>query len=183
VPTHDFWLVLNVSTFEAPLIPTQHWALLPKSLEGISYSFPSQTVPTARIVVTFPLPGSTAELEDLDSLEVLLRQYGCLGAEITALTDIEAPHMGLGTNGAGPAPEDMRGRLVLINEDSGEVVGELDQRLDVVEDKMIAQGSSDKPVMLDFGGQVDGYAPQVVVKTVPEAEMDDWILKGAHYMR
>lgn len=169
--------------FEAPLIPTQAWTPLPKSLEGISYSFPSQTLPSAHIVVTFPLPASTAELEDLDSLEVLLRQYGCLGAEITALTDIEAPHMGLGMNGAGPAPQDMRGKLVLINEDSGEVVGELDQRLDVVEDKMIAQGSKDKPVMLDFGGEVDGYSPQVMVKTVPEDELDDWILKGAHIMR
>jgi hypothetical protein len=180
VPTNDFWLVLNVSTFESPLIPTQVWTPLPKSLEGISYSFPSQTVPTARIVVTLPLPGSTAELEDLDSLEVLLRQYGCLGAEITALTDIEAPHMGMN---AGPASQDMRGRLVLINEDSGEVVGELDQKLDIQEDKRIAQDDKDKPVMLDFGGEVDGYAPQVIVKTVPQEEMDDWILKGAHYMR
>lgn len=84
---------------------------------------------------------------------------------------------------AGPASQDMRGRLVLINEDSGEVVGELDQKLDIQEDKRIAQGDKDKPVMLDFGGEVDGYAPQVIVKTVPQEEMDDWILKGAHYMR
>ena len=173
VPTHDFWLVLNVGTFEMPLIPTQTCTPSLNTLEGVSYTFTSQTVPDAQVAIVLPLPGSTAELEDLDSLEVLLRQYGCLGAEATGLTGVTAPQLN----------QDMKGKLVLVNEETGEMVGELDQTLDVVEDKKVGQGNNDKPVMLDFGDVVEGYAPKVVVQTVPESEMDDWLLKSAHYLR
>lgn len=172
VPTHDFWLVLNVGTFEMPLIPTQTCTPSLNTLEGVSYTFTSQTVPDAQVAIVLPLPGSTAELEDLDSLEVLLRQYGCLGAEATGLTGVTAPQLN----------QDMKGKLVLVNEETGEMVGELDQTLDVVEDKKVGQGNHDKPVMLDFGDVVEGYAPKVVVQTVPESEMDDWLLKSAHYL-
>lgn len=173
IPTNDFWLILNVGTFEMPLIPTQACTPSLNTLEGVSYTFASQTIPDAQIILTLPLPGSTAELEDLDSFEVLLRQYGNLGAEATGLEGVTAPKLN----------EEMKGKLVLVNEESGEVVGELDQTLDVVEDKKVGQGSKDKPVILDFGDVVDGYAPKVVVQTVPESEMDDWLLKGAHYLR
>lgn len=129
------------------------------------------------MIITFPLPASNAELEDLDSFEVLLRQYGSLPSTETALKDLDTPFMN------GPVGEELRGRLVLINEESGEVVGELDQQLNVVEDKKIAEGDKDKPVVLDFGNVIDGYAPKVQVKSVPEDELDDWILKGAHFLR
>jgi hypothetical protein len=173
VPTHDFWLVLNVGTFEMPLIPSQLCQPSLNTLEGVSYTFPSSTVPEAQVAITLPLPGSTAELEDLDSLEVLLKQYGCLRGEETALKGVNAPQLNA----------DMKGKLVLVNEETGELVGELDQTLDVVEDNKVGQGSSNKPVMLDFGDVVEGYAPKVVVQTVPENEMDDWLLKSAHYLR
>jgi hypothetical protein len=143
------------------------------TLEGVSYTFASATVPDAKVAITLPLPGSTAELEDLDSLEVLLKQYGCLGAEATALEGVTAPQLN----------DDMKGKLVLVNEETGEMVGELDQTLDVVEDKKVGMGSNNKPVILDFGDVVEGYAPKVVVQTVPENEMDDWLLKSAHYLR
>lgn len=156
-----------------PLIPTQRCTPELNTLEGVSYAFESQTIPNASIVLTLPIPASTAELEDLDSLEVLLRQYGCLGAEDTGLQGVEAPQLN----------EDMRGKLVLVNEESGEMVGELDQTLLVQEDKKVGMGNSNRPVVLDFGDVVEGYAHGVVVQTVPENEMDDWLLKSAHYLR
>jgi hypothetical protein len=160
-----------------PLLPTQlaHPSRIP---DGISYAFDSQTIPEAKISVVLPLPASTADLEDLDSLEILLRQYGSLLPNSTALEGLTAPPLGSAT-----AQKDLRGRIVLVDEENGEVVGELDQQLDLEEDKRVAAGGNDQPVMLDFGELVDGYAPKVVVQTVPEEEMDDWILKGAHYMR
>ena len=119
-------------------------------------------------------------MEDLESFEVLLRQYKCLGAEATALSGIDTP---LGGANAPPMADELRGRLMLINEDNGEVVGELDQSLDADDDKMLADQDRNKPVMVDFGNVVDGYAPVVKVQTVPQDELDDWMLLGAHKFR
>lgn len=179
VPTHDFWLVVRVGpTFEMPVVPEQF--LTPRAgADGITYASRSNTVTNAELLLTLPQPSSAADLEDLESFEVLLRQYKSLGPEETALAGIEAP--ALNQNGA--LPEGMRGRLVLINQDNGEVVGELDQELDSDDEKQLAAGSADKPVMLDFGNVIDGYAPKVKVQRVPEDEMDDWMLKGAHHIR
>ena len=179
VPTHDFWLVLRVSTFEMPLIPTQMLTPL-QSPEGVAYTVPSPTIPNASLQLILPRPGSAADMEDLDSLEVLLKQYKSLDPEATALEGIDANSLG---NGQGVAPEDMRGRLVLINEDNGEVVGELDQQLDVQEDARVGRDAQNRPVILDFGNVIDGYAPKVKIQTVPEDEMEDWMLRGAHHLR
>ena len=72
---------------------------------------------------------------------------------------------------------------MLVNEENGEVVGELDQEFDVEEDKKLAQENRNKPVMLDFGDVVNGFSPSVKIQTVPQDELDDWMLKGAHNIR
>jgi hypothetical protein len=77
----------------------------------------------------------------------------------------------------------MRGRLVLVNQDNGEVVGQLDESIDVETDGKVAMDGKDKPVVLDFGNEIAGYAPKVKVQTVPEDELDDWMLKSAHTLR
>lgn len=179
-PTHDFWLVLRVGpTFEMPIIPLQELKPQPGK-DGITYSVASPNNPRASLSVVLPLPSSGTDMEDLESFEVLLRQYRSLGAEVTALANVSAP-----PTGAAPPPmaEELRGRLMLINEDNGEVVGELDQAFDVEEDKRLAAEDRNKPVMLSFGDVVDGYAPSAKVQTVPQDELDDWMLKGAHNIR
>lgn len=170
-----------------------------ESASGVSYTVQSSQVQNARLEVTFPSPSSAADLEDLDSFEVLLRQYGSLGKDVTALRNVPAPLVGSTSNtpispsksatephggaNAAPLPEEMRGKLVLINEDNGEVVGELDQVIDIEDDKRVAQDSKDKPVVLDFGDVMPGYAPKVKIQTVPEDELDDWMLRSAHEVR
>ncbi|WVR07106.1 hypothetical protein IAU60_004146 [Kwoniella sp. DSM 27419] len=191
VPTHDFWLVIKVGpTFDMPVIPTQP-IQAQQAKDGITYTVPSPHIPNASLIFTLPLPRSQADLEDLDSLEVLLRQYGVLGPEASALTGVTAPVQGstaFKIGGSGPsgtaspplAPEELRGQIVLINEDNGEVVGQLDQRLDLEEDQRLAGEDKNRPVMLDFGHLRDGQdALKVKVKSVPEEDMDDWLLGGA----
>jgi hypothetical protein len=148
---------------------------------GITYSIASPHVPQASLQVTLPLPPSAADMEDLDSFEVLLRQYGSLRPDDTALTNVSA--VPLGTKDSAPLPEEMRGRLVLVNQDNGEVVGQLDESIDVETDGKVAMDGKDKPVVLDFGNEIAGYAPKVKVQTVPEDELDDWMLKSAHTLR
>ena len=136
---------------------------------------------TTSLRLILPSPSSSADMEDLESFELLLRQYRCLGAEETALANVSAPPRGATTTPA--MAEELRGRLMLVNEDDGEVVGELDQSFDVDEDRNLAGEDRNKPVMLDFGEVVDGYSPSVKVRTVPQDELDDWMLKGAHNIR
>jgi len=177
VPTHDFWLVLRVGTFEMPLMPEQYLYPSEDVSRGITYSFASPTVQNASLQLTLPLPASAADMEDLDSFEVLLRQYGALKPDDTALTNVTAKP--LGTSNA-PLPEEMRGKVVLINQDNGEVVGELSESIDVETDGKVLNDNKNKPVILDFGNEIAGYAPKVKVQTVPEDELDDWMLKSAH---
>jgi spartin len=177
VPTHDFWLVLRVGTFEMPLMPEQYLYPSEDVSRAITYSLASPTVQNASLQLTLPLPASAADMEDLDSFEVLLRQYGALKPDDTALTNVTAKP--LGTSNA-PLPEDMRGKVVLINQDNGEVVGELSESIDVETDGKVLNDNKNKPVILDFGNEIAGYAPKVKIQTVPEDELDDWMLKSAH---
>ena len=162
-----------------PIIPEQELKPQPGE-EGITYSVASPNVPKASLLIVLPSPTSSADMEDLESFEVLLRQYRSLGAEATALANVTVP-----APGSAPPPmgQELRGRLMLVNEENGEVVGELDQEFDVEEDNKLAQENRNKPVMLDFGNVVDGYSPSVKVQTVPQDELDDWMLKGAHNIR
>ncbi|WVQ80814.1 hypothetical protein IAT38_002921 [Cryptococcus sp. DSM 104549] len=189
VPTHDFWLMVHVgATFEMPAIPEQLFKPQPDN-DGITYAVASAHVPGASILFTLPKPTSAAAAEDLQSFETLIRQYGCLAEDATALSGVAMPSQAGGgpssVNYLGssppPAPEELRGRLVLVNEDNGEIIGEMDQRLDVEEDGKIAGGAKNQPVMLDFEQLREGQdALRVKVKTVPAEELDDWMLRGAH---
>ncbi|KAK6910013.1 hypothetical protein I204_04931 [Kwoniella mangroviensis CBS 8886] len=180
VPTHDFWLVIKVGpTFEMPILPNQ--PMIPsRDKDGLVYTVPSPSIPNGSISFVMHLPNSQADLEDLDSLEVLLKQYGCLDKSLTALNGINPPIQAVG-NSEMLAPEELRGRIVLINEDNGQVVGELEQTFDVEEDKKLANEDKNKPVMLDFGHVREGSdILKVKVKTVPEEDLNDWLLRGAH---
>jgi hypothetical protein len=167
-----------------PLIPETYLVPSLSTDSGIVYAIPSPHVPGASLELGLPKPASSADMEDVDSFEVLLRQYKSLGAEATALANVTVPPLG-GEKAASPAPapENMRGKVVLVNEDTGEVVGELDQDINVEDEKKLAGDAKNRPVVLDFGNVVEGYAPKVQVQRIREEDMDDWMLRGAHTIR
>lgn len=60
----------------------------------------------------------------------------------------------------------------------------MDQQLELQEDSKIAQESKLNPVILDFGQFREGQeALRVKVKTIPEKDLDDWLLRGANSLR
>ncbi|KAJ9124208.1 hypothetical protein QFC22_001006 [Naganishia vaughanmartiniae] len=83
------------------------------------------------------------------------------------------------------------GRFVLVDEETGQVIGELDNRIDVEVGSGVnasrpgtaaGEGKSAEPVVVDFGEMEEGWAQKVTVQTVDEKDLDDWMLKGAHYI-
>ncbi|KAK4688516.1 spartin, partial [Tremellales sp. Uapishka_1] len=180
VPTHDFWLVIHVGpTYELALNPDQQIDISP-SKDAIRYEILSN-VPNGSLILSLPLPSSNADMEDLESLEILLHQYGSLSASKSGLVNVSAPVLGANPVGDELLGPEFRGKLVLVNQDNGQVIGELEQSLSAEEDQKLAREGRNQPVMLDFGQITEtGLARSVVVKTVPQDEMDDWLLKGAN---
>lgn len=179
VPTQDFWLVLHVgATFELVATPGQMFKPYVQG-DKITYEMTSKDIPGASLLFSTPYPTSGSDLESLQSLESLLHQYGCLAPETTALSGISTAR-----NTGQPsqtAPDELRGKLVLVNEDNGEIIGEMDQQLELQEDSKIAQESKLNPVVLDFEQFREGQeALRVKVKTIPEKDLDDWLLRGAN---
>ncbi|OXG55021.1 hypothetical protein J010_00360 [Cryptococcus neoformans] len=179
IPTQDFWLVLHVgATFELVATPGQMFKPYAQG-DQITYEMTSKDIPGASLLFSTPYPKSGSDLEILKSLELLLHQYGCLAPEATALSGISTAQ-----NTDQPsltAPDELRGKLVLVNEDNGEIIGQMDQQLELQEDSKIAQESKLNPVILDFGQFREGQeALRVKVKTIPEKDLDDWLLRGAN---
>lgn len=73
---------------------------------------------------------------------------------------------------------DLRGKLLLIDEDTGEVLGEMDAG-ELGVDDVTAGGKGNEPVVIDLE-RVDGrFVAGIKVTEVPKEEMDDWMLKSA----
>ena len=86
--------------------------------------------------------------------------------------------------------EDFRGRFVLVDEDSGEIIGALDRSVRVHEDPSLGErGHEDDLVVVELpegeggGGALDELRDiEVIVRAIPPEERD-WMLKGAEFVR
>jgi spartin len=213
-PHKDLFLVVKSGDFELCLVPGVRITREPSfevsndrtrvnNNPNVVFRVPSPTVTDAFIDIVIPKPATEFDSQDLDTLEILLKQYGSLyippqfvnreipGAGlIDSFTSVSTPDSPAG--GKGPAPpvpprpgmrhSDSQGRFVLVDETTGQIIGELDQNLSVEEGKQVAGGSANEPVIVDFGPLDQGLAKSITVKTVDEADMNDWMLKGAHYL-
>lgn len=176
------------------------------------------TIPSGGTVVQLYLPGASSleDKEDQETLEILLKQYGCLPSsqvsrEIKGSAAIvgggsgdgsivgkqppqysSAPSSGTATPRTRTQPA-QGGRFVLVDEDTGQVIGELDNKIDVEVGQGVNAGGApagqpgdhkqNQPVVVDFGVLDEGWAQKVTVQSIEERDMDDWMLKGAHYIR
>jgi len=215
-PHLDLFLIVKSGDFEICLVPgvkitrepsfeASHDRTRVDTNPNIVFRVPSPTVTNAFIDIVIPRPASEEDQQDLETYEILLRQYGSLyippqfvtrdipGAGlIDSFTPTTSSTPASPSGGKGPAPavpprpnmrhSDSQGRFVLVDETTGQIVGELDQNLSVQEGKHVAGGAASEPVVIDFGPLDQGLAKQITVKTVDEADMNDWMLKGAHYL-
>ncbi|KAG8737389.1 hypothetical protein FRC10_008267 [Ceratobasidium sp. 414] len=156
----DVWLVLRLNSFETIISPTQainhiraqHQFAIPAEDGGV-------------VSLTVPEPMTAAAVEDLESLEVLLSQYGVLR------------ETGAGT-AADKGTGDTKGRLVLVDEDNGAMLGTLGDQFEISEDPgLAAKGYEKDPVVVEIPEQGE----QVYVHNIAPDEQD-WILRSAGYI-
>jgi spartin len=200
-PNQDLYLILKSGDFELCLVPGVKITREPSfeaSHRGghgnpnVVYRIPSTTVSNGFIDVVVPRPATEEDQQDLETCEVLLKQYGVLqippqyvnrdipgSSLIDSVTSASAPATPVGGQSANPPRPNMRhsasgGRFVLV--------GELDQQLSVEEGGRVAGNASSEPVVVDFGALDQGILNKITVKTIDEADMNDWMLKGAHLL-
>ncbi|KAJ3813623.1 hypothetical protein F5876DRAFT_73732 [Lentinula aff. lateritia] len=111
--------------------------------------------------------------EDLDTLQGIFTEY-------TGLTEVTSAHvshsMPISTNSP-----DLRGHLVLVNEHSGDIIGEVDQRVTVHEDPDISHlgnGHEHGPVVIEINQDEEGQAIEAFARAIPTGQ-EDWMTKSA----
>ncbi|KZV83483.1 hypothetical protein EXIGLDRAFT_656021 [Exidia glandulosa HHB12029] len=160
----DVWLVVRVDNFETPIPPTQ--AILHDRSKGV-WTFPGTPTPSTLYLPSVPI--NSAIREDLDTFEVLLSQYG-----VVHEADGDAPA------GFTEKDRDLKGKLVLVDEADGEVVGSLGEHYVVHEDSSLVKPGREKdPVVVELPDE--GGPPEITVHAV-RPEESDALLRSAHFL-
>ncbi|KAH7890047.1 hypothetical protein F5I97DRAFT_1800789 [Phlebopus sp. FC_14] len=163
--TQEVYLIVRLNGLEKPVDPSRPITFALTS-SGRSYVFSTADGSTA----TLMLPPSPEPLtvEDQDTFHGILAQYAEFiepgqaryGEEANESVSHEAP----------------RGRLILVDENNGEVVGELDSRLRVNEEASLAhRGTENDPVVIEIA---DENAQEIFARAVPPEDRD-WITQSA----
>lgn len=154
-PERDVWIVLRIDGYEIPVAPTQ--TIMQSRAKG-TYTIvnnPGEKPKSLTIVVPSITTGAPNLAEDLETLEVLLSQYGILQVidrdEYGSDGDLKvrppgAAHFVLCVLLIEPF---WQGRLVLVDQSDGEYVGWLGGDIDVTEDPSVVQGSKE-PVVVEI---------------------------------
>ncbi|KAF8913427.1 hypothetical protein CPB85DRAFT_1375636 [Mucidula mucida] len=165
VPVHgqrDVFLVLRINDVELPIEHDRSISLDTSSRSARTYTLhPTDSDPNSVIldVKTTWHPSFVADVETFDGI---LAQYTQFTHQVT---EKPIPAYVSEVSEKSRPLSDYRGHLVLVNEDSGEVVGEFDKKINVHEDPKLRER---------------GHEKDPVVITVPEGKVqDDWMTKSA----
>ncbi|KAI0261067.1 hypothetical protein BC834DRAFT_1044238 [Gloeopeniophorella convolvens] len=177
--TRDVLLVLRLGAFEAPLDPARTLTASALPSGARRYVFRA-TRDDAEFALELPAGAS----DDAELFHSVLAEYA---ADLRG--DAPAPRAdakgGLALD-APAAAEDLRGRFVLMNEGTGEVVGALDGSVRVREDASLGEtGRERDPVVVELPEGADTLEQlqdaEVLVRAVPPEERD-WMMKGAVFV-
>ncbi|KAG8861255.1 hypothetical protein FRB96_003205 [Tulasnella sp. 330] len=156
----DVWLVMKLN----------YWELLVSPIDPIRHSRQHRTflfkAPEGPVVLTLAEPENLAQKEDIESFEVLLSQYG-------VLQELDDPS----DKGVTGDDRDLKGHLVLVDEEDGKVVGTLGDQYHVIEDPSVELDSK-APVVMDMPeeGQTE------LLMHSANLEEQDGVLKSAAYV-
>ncbi|KAF7783260.1 hypothetical protein Agabi119p4_2636 [Agaricus bisporus var. burnettii] len=179
----EVYLVLKLNTTEIPIDPTRVIQCSNTPVARV-YTFnpndPNELVLTVATVTGNSKHDSLSE--DLDTFESLLEQY---------VLDFRPSLSSSSSFSTLPPPSrnvndaiDLRGHLVMINEDTGEVIGQVEDRFNIREDPgMYERGHEKDPIVIDVPDEdglreSDVNAMEAFARIIPP-DQQDWITKSA----
>ncbi|EJD06257.1 uncharacterized protein FOMMEDRAFT_18403 [Fomitiporia mediterranea MF3/22] len=215
----DVWLILRVGPHEMVISPTQVVRHIRKERTFIFENGTSAIGTNKKWTLKLPNPHAPAEVEDLETFEVILSQYAAV-QEVDAYgpppayststdrqtgsvdastaqskrpvpppptqsqTKLEKPPLPPRT--PSPLPQnqknedDLRGRLVLVDEEDGEIVGSLGEQFNIREDDALqTKGREKDPVFVEIPSDEElARRTEVYVHPVP-IEQQDMLMKTA----
>jgi spartin len=180
----DVVLVLRVRALEAVVDPRRHITLAAGDGDPRVYTFHALADDPSELVLTLPavIPEKASEVTvDVDTLDAVLEQY----ADFTphgAHLEPSADHRTFQLVDDGD-DEDLRGRLVLIDETNGAVLGAVGERDTIRPDPVLgARGHEQDAVVIDVGADDELGARTRFAKAIPPGEHDA-ITKTASILR
>ncbi|PPQ97954.1 hypothetical protein CVT26_003103 [Gymnopilus dilepis] len=179
----NVYLVLRMNATELPIDP----ATTVKSSDGPgfkTYTFQGTQIHPTDVFVKVLVSSSDAELlSKLEAFENIVEQYVAEyhGSTTTAPPTIAGQST---TVDVVPGDKDLRGHLVMINEDTGEVVGEVEDRFKIKEDPLMHEkGHEHDPVIIEVPEettrQADANVLEAFARIVPP-EQRNWITSSAN---
>ncbi|KAF8894779.1 hypothetical protein BD779DRAFT_1502872 [Infundibulicybe gibba] len=184
----DVYLVLRLNSFETPIDPARviHVSHANNSLSR-TYTFRGTSHDPTEIIVSIsqsPLAGGRSEgfVEDLETFEGILSQYADLRMN-DGKNDSATPKNNIIGSAVPGGYGDLRGHLVLVNEETGEIMGEMDDRFRVREDPWLNEkGHENDPVLLELpeesAEEHDANAMEMFVRAIPP-DQQDWMTTSA----
>lgn len=179
----NMFLILCIDSEEIPLDPRRVITLTASTAEGRTYVFSGTDSDPEELELCVNM-GSWMEdykesqrREDIDTLEGIFSEYAHYQDISSAYS--EAPSLK-------DTPQDYRGQLVLVHQDSGDIIGEVDRKVSVHEDAALShpeKGHEQDPIVIEIQqDEDDGEAIEVFARTIP-ADEQDWITTSAKLVR
>ncbi|KAJ7090411.1 hypothetical protein B0H15DRAFT_930516 [Mycena belliarum] len=170
------YLVLRLNELEIPIDPTRVIRTTLSDSGSRTYTFLASEVDPVEMVLTVSIAKVPDPhfLEDVEIFESILAQYADLQGVFPQV--MANPNIYDKTDS-----EELRGHLVLVDQDNGEVVGEFDRKFLVQEDPMLSKkGHEADPVVIELndGDYDDANAMEMFARAIPP-DQQDWITKGA----
>ncbi|KAF9066403.1 hypothetical protein BDP27DRAFT_1423925 [Rhodocollybia butyracea] len=170
----DVFLILRIDSDEFPIDPRRVIVLTASVGDERTYIFHGTDSDPEELELHIHNVGAQElqRREDVDTMEGIFSEYADFrdGSSIQNsifLTD--------------DTPQDLRGHLVLVNQDSGEIIGEVDKKISVHEDPALSKGQEDEPVVIEISEDEEewkGKAIEVFARKIP-ADEQDWMTKSA----
>ncbi|KAJ3732124.1 senescence-associated protein-domain-containing protein [Lentinula guzmanii] len=178
----DVFLILQINSNEIPLDP-RRIITLGVPIEGAPeriYVLHRTDLESEELELHIPVfdsedPQELQRLEDVDTLEGIFTEYANF-RESQATSVFASQNIPLKDVSQAP-----RGHLVLVNEDSGEIIGEVDKKISVHEEPALSHsetGHEHDPVVIEIGQDEEGQTVEVFARTIP-ADQQDWITNSA----
>ncbi|KAJ7272939.1 senescence-associated protein-domain-containing protein [Mycena rebaudengoi] len=175
----DVYLVLKLNSTELPIDPTRIIDVNVSESGSRKYTFLPTDADPVQLSLTVAVPNlpDAHFLEDVEVFESILAQYATLRDASVETPPPPPPVL--------PRIDDpeLRGHLVLVNQDNGEVVGEFDRKFSLQEDPALSKkGHEDDPVIIELAesglSEGDARAMEMFVRAIPP-DQHDWITRGA----